>query len=72
MIDQDNYPNDYYIRPYPMETLNALTPKQVGLVRTFFPMNDNLTIIQLKKFRTSSTCLGVRAFQRCQGVWPYM
>ena len=43
-------------------------------MRTFFKLIDKLTytIIQLKEVRTSPTCLGVRAFQGCQGVWPYM
>ena len=54
----------------PLQLWNALTPKWVELLRTFF-LNEYLckSVCFSKK---SLTCLGVRAFQSCQGVWPFM
>ena len=44
--------------------------KTIWTCADFFKPNNCLgqTLIQLKKVRTSSTCLGVRAFESCQGV----
>ena len=45
--------------------LYAITPKRVGLVQTFFKLNDTLTytIFQFKKSRTSPTHLSVKELQ---------
>ena len=45
--------------------MGALTPKGVGIVRTFLKLNNGLGQVGIqstKKVRTSPTCSGVRAF----------
>ena len=46
---------------------------ELDLCGLFKKLNSSLgqVFIQSKKVRTSPTCLGVRAFQSCQGVWHY-
>ena len=49
-----------------------LTYKAIPLATLKLIDKLTYTIIQLNEVRTSPTRLGVREFQSCQDIWPYM
>ena len=59
--------------PYPLSTLKCSHALTRWTCADFLKLNNSLgqIVMRSKKVCTSPACLGVRAFQSCQGVWHY-
>ena len=71
-----SYPNNSHKRPYTLAAALQCSHALASWTCADFNFNWMTSwlkpLFSFKKVCTSPTCLGVRAFQTCQGVWPYM